>query len=371
MKYLALSLLSFLFINVSQAQTTEGFSFDGQAREYILYVPASYDGTTPYPLVISLHGLGDNMNNFSNAGFHQVSDTGHFIVATPQALVDPVLSSTAWNSNASQFGYVLNANVDDVGFISALIDTISANYNVNSQRVYATGFSMGGFMTNRLACELNTKIAAFASVAGTIGASQNCVPGRAVSFCHFHGTNDATVPDVGNPYGMDAQQTVDFWVNNNMCNTTPDSTNLPDIASDSITVTNYLYDGGNMGTEVEFYRAYNAAHQWLYTPVNDILYPYEIWKFFNKHQLPAGVGVDELEQIKWKMFPNPSSDGRIRFEFPSDNWEVKIYDINGKLMFRDLLNSQDETDLELPAGSYTIRATKSGQMVQDKLVIIR
>ena len=224
--------------------TSNSFDFDGQTRDYLTYVPSIYNGTTQVPLVICLHGLGDNMSNFTGIGMNYVADTANFIVMTPQALVDGLFGSTAWNSGAGMLGITLNPTVNDIGFLSALIDTISSNYNIDQKKIYACGFSMGGFMSQRLACDLNDKVAAIASVAGTIGSGLTCIPGRAVPICHFHGTADGTVSYTGNSYGTDAEATVDFWTLNNNCNTSSvNTTTLPDLFADGYTVDHSIYSG--------------------------------------------------------------------------------------------------------------------------------
>jgi len=178
MKKIILALVALIPLSFFSQLTTHSWDFDGETREYLMYVPSIYDGSTPVPVVFCLHGLGDNMNNFANIGMNYVADTANFIVITPQALVDNLSGSTAWNSGASAFGYVLNGSVDDIGFLGAIIDTLNTNLNIDLQRVYSCGFSMGGFMTNRMACERNDPNAAKASVAGTIGSEVTCKPGR-------------------------------------------------------------------------------------------------------------------------------------------------------------------------------------------------
>ncbi|GAB4297617.1 MAG: hypothetical protein Kow0068_21800 [Marinilabiliales bacterium] len=225
----------FLLINFSYSQTQKTILHDGLTREYIEYVPSIYDGSSPVPLVICLHGLGDNMNNFSNLGFHQIADTANFIVLTPQALEAYVYSynmGTAWNSGASYAGIVLNENVDDLGFIQALIDTTASLYNIDIHSVFLTGFSMGGFMCNRLACELTDKITAIASVSGTLGNTITATPSHPIPVMHIHGTADGTVPYTGNQYGNDAEQLVSFYVLNNGCDMAPDIDSIPDVVND-------------------------------------------------------------------------------------------------------------------------------------------
>jgi len=291
-------LLLLLFLPfILQAQTTRNITFDGVSRLYIEYVPSSYDGSTPYPLLFSLHGLGDNASNFSGIGFQQLAELEDFIVVTPQALNANILGfdfGNAWNSGAGVIvlgsPFTLNPDVKDVEFISFLIDSMANHYNIDLNRVYSTGFSMGGFMSNRLACELNDKIAAIGSVAGTIGTGLNCNPGKAVPMIHFHGTADGTIGYESNNFGSNAQETVDFWATNNGCDASPSSSNWPNTATgDGITLTKYVYN--NCDAEVEFFKAEGAGHNWLFTPTNDISYTAQIWEFLSRQSLAGACAV--------------------------------------------------------------------------------
>lgn len=289
MKKLILLLILVLPLLASAQKTTHTVTFDGISRYYIKYVPPIYDGTTPVPLLFALHGFGDNADNFSNLGFEQLANTENFIVITPEAIPDPLSGSTAWNSGAGvtvgQNTIVLNENIKDKEWISALIDEMAQTYNIDENRVYTTGFSMGSFMSHRLACEMNDRIAAIASVAGAIGNGIDCVPARSFPMCHFHGTADGTIAYTGNLYGTDAEETVAFWATNNGCDASPTATELPDLFDDGFTVTHEVYNGCE--NDVEFYIVANAPHSWLFSN-NDISYTLKIWEFLSRQSLDGG-----------------------------------------------------------------------------------
>ncbi|CAG5085927.1 T9SS type A sorting domain-containing protein [Parvicella tangerina] len=371
MKQLFTLLSLVLALNTFSQQTTHSFTWDGLTREYIKYVPASYDGSSAVPVVFCLHGLGDNMNNFTGIGMNYVADTANFIVITPQAIVDPLIGSSAWNSGASYLGYTLNGSVDDIGFFGAILDTLIADYNIDQSKVFSCGFSMGGFMTNRLGCEMNDRIAAIASVAGTIGGALNCTPGRAVPACHFHGTGDSTVYYEGNLYGNDAEDLATFWATNNNCGGTPTVTALPDIMSDGLTVTHSLYSSCDDGAEVELFRVDSAEHVWL-TPANDIFYTTEIWKFFMKHSFES-VSVDEVETPSFSVYPNPTN-AMLQLELTEiNNASIKLYDLLGNELINQKANALTESlDLgDLPSGTYFIKVVDNlkGLSTTQKVVL--
>ncbi len=355
----------FAFTMTSFAQwSNHSFVHAGLTRSYRIYVPAIYNSSNPVPLVVAMHGLGDDMTNFSGVGFDAVADTANFISVYPQAISDPNFG-TAWNSGAGAFGFYPNSTVNDVDFIKCLIDTLSAHYNINQSKVFATGFSMGAFMTNRLACELSNKIASFASVSGTIGSGITCSPTRAISICHFHGTADATISYTNNLYGMNAQPLVNFWVNNNNCNTTPVHTILPDLVpGDGYTIEHDVYSGGNNGTVVEHFKVNNGPHTWLYIPANDIDYATEIWKFFMDKTLPSTVGIMEHSALNTiRLFPNPASDAFTVFQNDEHSiHSVELMDISGKILIKQNITGQELSInvKQYANGIYYLRAFSKG-----------
>jgi polyhydroxybutyrate depolymerase len=372
MKKLLLSLFALMPMLLSAQLTSHSWTYDGETREYLMYVPAIYDGTEAVPVVFCLHGLGDNMNNFANIGMSYVADTANFIVITPQALVDNLSGSTAWNSGASAFGFVLNGTVDDIGFLGTILDTLDASHNIDKKRVYSCGFSMGGFMTNRLGCEMSDRIAAIASVAGTIGSAVTCSPGRAVPACHFHGTGDGTIAYTGNQYGNDAEDLAAYWASNNNCGGTPTVTALPDLANDGYLVTHYLYDGCDDGADVELFKVDSADHEWLSPPpTNDIFYTTEIWEFFLRHTHPENVSVSETSNLTFEMYPNPSN-GNVQFNFEnSSTGTITVLNVLGEIVFNDKIQGINQS-LELSHlenGSYLVKVSQDGLFSTRKLVI--
>lgn len=367
-----LSVFAFAESTFAQWQN-KSFTHQGNLRQYRVYKSPSYNASQPASLVLTLHGLGDNMTNFSGIGMNNVADTANIIVVVPQAFTDAV-AGTAWNSGAGMFGYFPNAGINDVDFINSLLDTIQTDYAINPNRVYACGFSMGGFMTNRLAIELNHRFSAFASVAGTFGFGLSTYnPNNDVRIAHFHGTADQTVPFAGNASGIGADSLVNFWVHNNQCNTTPQHISVPDTQNDGYTVDHYIYSGGQNNSSVEFYTVNGADHIWL-TPANDIFYTTEIWKFFNKHQHATSTVsiINQNPNKVFDVFPNPTAD-EIRIKGGDGSMvKITIVDVTGKVILNNLevqnneLTSISLKDLHLEKGSYfmTIQSDSTSELVQ-------
>lgn len=331
--FTALSCL-FLSYQATAQWTQHSFQFDNVTRNYWLYVPPMYNVSNPASVVVTLHGMGDNASNFRNIGFNLVADTANILILVPDALTDALTSMTAWNSGAGTMGYYPNSTVNDKGFINAMVDSTVSNYAVNEHQVYICGFSMGGFMTQKMALQASNKFAAFASAAGTVGSGTPAVfPGRALPIAHFHGTKDATVGYNNNMYGINVDSLVNFWVDNNNCNTTPTTTILPDTQADNYVVTHYLYSGGDNGSEVELFKVDSAGHEWL-TPMNDIFYTVEMWKFFRKHSHQS-LSIEKLKAGDlFEVYPNPAKNELFveMNEAFNENATISITDIHGNLV---------------------------------------
>lgn len=252
------------------------FMYNNSQREYLLYIPESYDGTKAVPLVFSLHGAaGTKESQYALSRFHSVADTANFILVTPEATANPV---TAWNSSSSP------NRADDVGFLNALIDTLSNKYNIDKDRIYIAGSSNGGFMSYELACKLGHKVAAITSVKGAMLAAQmsNCNPSRPVPILEIHGTDDRNVPY---DWAIDA---INFWIGHNRTSSTPIITNFPDTKpNNGNTAQLYLYEAGLSGIGVEHIRVNGGVHDWFGEPGTDydINATLEAWRFFLKYDL--------------------------------------------------------------------------------------
>ncbi len=186
----------------------------GRSRTARVHVPVSYDPTIPTPLVLNFHGYTqDPFQQALITGMLKKSDDESFIAVHPLGL--GVINS--WNGGDC-CGEAAVQNVDDIGFVRDLIDELSQRLCIDRTRVFATGFSNGGFLAHRLACEASDVIAAIAPVAGVLGVS-NCAPGRPMPVMHFHGTADIVVPYNGSTLlGFSSvEQTIDHWAFRNNC----------------------------------------------------------------------------------------------------------------------------------------------------------
>jgi len=277
---------------------------DGLIRIYGVYVPLSYTGQEPVPLVLALHGGNLNARHMERlSGFDMLAAREGFIVVYPNGL------NNRWNDGREALcGQPEVSDVDDVGFIAALIDQLAADFNIDPARVYATGVSNGGMMSHRLACELTDRFAAIAPVSTAIPEKlePNCTPSAPISVLMINGTEDWCIPwDGGYVIGQEdwgavisVDETVNFWVTHNQCNADPDIYWQPDRApNDGTRVWRETYAGGQDGAEVIFYGVEGGGHNWpgsllrqlprlLGRVSYDINASEIIWDFFKNKQRP-------------------------------------------------------------------------------------
>lgn len=167
---------------------------DGLVRTYLLHVPPAYDGSQATPLVIMLHGYtGTSTGHEQYTGFSVNADAEGFIVVYPDGLKYPWNESNPQAWNAGGIYEQWTGGTDDVGFIKKLIEVIRKYYNIDANRIFATGHSNGAFMSYRLAYELSDIFAAIAPLSGQMLETPDHGPETKVSILHLHALNDPTV----------------------------------------------------------------------------------------------------------------------------------------------------------------------------------
>lgn len=268
----------------------------GIERTYLLHVPASYDRRHAVALVLSFHGGGGNANNqIQTSGFNTLADEKGFLVAYPNGTGRQEDKLLTWNGGAC-CGYAVASQVDDVGFVRALVADVQSKYDIDPKRIYATGMSNGAMLSYRLACEASDLFAAVAPVAGTLN-DPGCNPSQPVSIIHFHGTQDTHVPYNGGT-GPDSlvdvsfasvKDTIDFWLNADQCERELRSESFEEFQHDT-------YSDCADGTAVELYTIIGGKHAWPGAntparpagdePTQSISATKVIWDFFTAHPRP-------------------------------------------------------------------------------------
>ena len=239
------------------------------------------------PLVLNFHGYtGDADGQMWYGDFRSIADTAGFIVAHPQGtLLD---GATHWNVG----GWTTSSRVDDVGFTERMLEHIAEVYNIDSTRVYSTGMSNGGYMSYLLACQLSERIAAVASVTGSMTPEtyRDCTPQHPTPILQVHGTSDRVVPYGGASWSRSIDDVLAFWTAHNNLDEPAVTLDVPNIEStDGSAVQHVIYS--NREVAVEHFRVLGGGHTWPGAPVRDnqtnqdINASVEIWKFFKRYDL--------------------------------------------------------------------------------------
>ena len=247
---------------------------DNINREYVLYIPNSYDGTSAVPLLVNFHGFGGSASEFmSYADMRSIAETDTFILAYPQgSCLD---GSSHWN--ACPTGGDNKSDADDFGFVESMINEISSQYNIDMERIYAAGYSNGGMMAYGLANYKSDLIAAVASVSGVMldctGPTSHPMP-----VVHLHGTSDGVLPYNGGDGWNSAQSTLEHWINFN-------NTVLTPIVISDNNIEHYVYDQGDSLVSVEHYKYIGGDHVWFNSTFQGQNTSELVWNFVSRFDI--------------------------------------------------------------------------------------
>ena len=288
--------------------------FNDEIRSYIIHIPINYDDSVAVPLVLNFHA--NRCCSFTQmfiSKFNDKSDEEGFIVVYPNGHFD--MQYFWWSMKKTGIfclimGYryfnawdYINANVDDIAYVKKIISDIKNEYNINNSRIYATGLSGGGLMSYRLGAELSDVFAAIAPVGASIGGRywiDDSIdthfpiyvipdPENPMPVIVFHGMKDKILPYEGiedKGFGkcfISVNESVDFWVENNNCDPTPEI-----IIGDSGNIIKRTYSNCDNNCDVILYSIVNTGHEWFGGP-RPIFSPCEIcatdliWAFFEAH----------------------------------------------------------------------------------------
>jgi polyhydroxybutyrate depolymerase len=274
---------------------SDSMPVDGYTRSYLVNLPANYNDSNNFPLVIALHGLGGSAAQMErDYKLTNKSNSAGFVIVYPEGVQsDGKLGIRTWNAgNCCDFA--MEQQIDDVKYIRLLIQKLTATYKIDPKRIYATGMSNGAMMVYRLGCELSGQLAAMAPVSGTLMTTAPCAPARAMPVLHIHSVQDTKVPYAGG-YGLahyyfpPVDSALQVWSRIDGCNA------LPYVVTDTTLYTHTQYGNCNNNTTVQLYLTKDGGHSWpgglparpaADAPSAAFDATDLIWDFFKKHALP-------------------------------------------------------------------------------------
>ncbi len=325
MKKILICFLTTLFV-YSQQQITETIQFDGIDREYIIYVPEIYQDGDEVPVLFSFHGGSGYASDFIQTNdMRPLADTANFIAVYPQGAIDPEGGTTSWIHKAP-------TDHDDIFFIEAIINELSTEYDIDQSRIYACGYSEGAILSYELGCRLNSRIAAFAAVSGSmlddyyrddIYGWGICSPVHPTAMMLIPGTVDQNPHSTygGLSYGdmplyMSAANITSFWSSYNNTDVLPVITNVEDISpNDGSTVERKMWLNGDNCSAVQELKVIGGDHDWPGVFGNmDINATDEIWNFVSRFSIEGKLNCN-LSEVN---------------DFSFDKKLVQIYNVIGK-----------------------------------------
>ena len=262
-------------------QNVRRLNHNGVTREYIIYIPDSYDGSSHVPVMFNFHGYAGKASWFmTEADMRNLSESENFILIYPQGTRDAEGNPFSAHWNAGLDTPDNKSEADDLGFIETLINEIAVDYNIDKERIYACGYSNGGMFAYALAAYKSELIAAVGSVSGTMLTEtiNNASPSHPTPIIHIHGTSDEVLQYSGGEGFGSVESILNYWINFNNTNTTA-------IADTSDNIEYYSYSEGDDGTAVEHYKIIEGGHVWF-----DINYKGSntnqlIWDFVSKYDI--------------------------------------------------------------------------------------
>ena len=245
---------------------------DGKERSYILQVPDVAFGVEKRPLVIVLHeggGSPKSMVRLTEGKFNKMADRDGYLVVYPEGI------KGYWNEGGSRpLSNPRNSDVDDVGFIRTLIETLQKDYRIDENRVFVTGMANGGLMAFKLACEMPEQIRAIASVTASMPVDliDHCNNIKGVGLMMMNGTEDPFMPYEGGVMNSSSKEwgevlstdaTIAHWLEVNECPFHSEQDHLPDLdPKDRTTVSRYRFNECVPNTQVYLYRIKGGGHAW-------------------------------------------------------------------------------------------------------------
>ena len=250
---------------------TQKMEFDGRERNYIVHLPPKEKMNAPVPLLFHLHGGGGTAKGTAGltfGRFNALADQDGFIVVYPNAI------NKNWNDGRKLEGELAwKEDIDDVGFITAIVNEVKQKYNIDESRIFTTGMSNGGFMSSRLLCDRADIFRGGAILTASLSKDYmpKCNPDKPVAVMVMNGTDDPLVPYDGGQVKVfrktrgeivSTDEIVAFWKTENGCEVKQDKIELPNSVDDGTTVSITKYTNCKEQGALVLYTVNGGGHTW-------------------------------------------------------------------------------------------------------------
>lgn len=313
----------------------DSINVDGMERYYYTFIPSEMSTQNSVALIVALHGgVGSGTQLEIQSQLSVLAEQEKFIVVYPDGFKN-ALGIRTWNAGVC-CGSAVNQNIDDVSFISLLIEKHIETFNVDPEKVFITGMSNGGFMAYRLACEIPEKIAAIAPVACSMNIPNGCNASQMVPIIHFHSFLDSNIPYNGghgdglsNHYNPPLDSVFNVWSDIGGC------INRSDTIISNEYYTQVHFSSCSCEREIQYLITEDGGHSWpggQATAFGDDVSEYInanllMWTFFQTYQNdPCSQSIYQPTFVSIQL-----ENQIVKLDQVYD--QVKLYNMNGQLLY--------------------------------------
>jgi poly(3-hydroxybutyrate) depolymerase len=328
----------------AQTTVTKSFQVAGVDRTCVVHVPSGLSSNPP--LVFNIHGYNiDGALMRSITQMDKVADREKFIIIYPNAI------NKSWNMNGG----------DDLTFLRALVDTIDAQYHIDRNRVYASGFSQGGFMSFLLGCKYSDVFAAIAPVSGMLNST--CTLKRPVPMFLKFGTKES-VASVSQ-----FMSSVNSWLKLDSCPSTPVVIRPYPTSNPKSAVTRLYYGPCAQGSEVVVDTVSGGEHNWVLNTDTNVNTSEEVWAFLKNFTLKGNTGTKKSSSLaEHEMISSYYSSGIVYLQGVKENSIVSVVDTKGRLVASTAI-TQSRFAFAQKSGVYIVKVTGNDRPVAIRMVV--
>ena len=299
--------LTFIFLlttfTYSQTNVYDSIFFSGRWRTYLTHLPIGYNVTKKYPLILAFHGgspLGYQSIQYQSR-LSEKSDSAGFIVVYPEGV--KFAGNRTWNAGGC-CAPATSLNIDDIGFVNSLLNTLNKIRSIDSTRVYATGFSNGALLSYKIANQLTRRFAAIAIVEGDF-VSYPWQPSQPIPIISFHSYMDQNVKYYG---GVTTGTTGTYFPPQDSMFTIISSTyscalKKETLFHDASKYDHFKYSNCSGNAVIEQYVSYDGEHSWPggqslsgVAVSTQFSATYLMWKFFQNYSTSLNTGIQNVAE---------------------------------------------------------------------------